>query len=208
MGLNLLINKVFNWVSAIHKENSMKKILIIILALVLITGCTNNINNSDVPEKENVHETQNDETKETQNNEKPQDKVVMAPDFELKSMDDSVIKLSEMKDKNVILNFWYTGCGFCVLEMPDLQKLQDTYKDDLLILAVNVGENKEQIQAFMDENNLSFTVLLDEDMDVANIYGIRSFPTTIAVNKKGEVIGGYVGMLTYEQMEQLYGYFE
>ena len=78
----------------------------------------------------------------------------------------------------------------------------------ILILAINVGEKKEQIQSFMDENNLSFTVLLDKDMNVANTYGIRSFPTTIAVNKKGEVIGGYVGMLTYEQMEQLYGFFE
>ena len=49
---------------------------------------------------------------------------------------------------------------------------------------------------------------LDEDMNVANTYGIRSYPTTIAVNKKGEVIGGYIGMLTYEQMEQLYSFFE
>jgi thioredoxin-like negative regulator of GroEL len=60
----------------------------------------------------------------------------------------------------------------------------------------------------MDENNLSFIVLQDEDMLVAYDYGIRSFPTTIAINKKGEVVGGYIGMLTYEQMEQLYGLFE
>lgn len=176
----------------------MKKLLIIIVSILLITGCSIN-NQTDVDEKNNAQETQeNVEAKET----------VIAPDFELISMDDSVIKLSDVRDKNVILNFWYTGCTFCVIEMPDLQKLQDTYTDDLLILAVNVGEKKEQIKEFMDENNLSFTVLLDEDMDVANIYGIRSFPTTIAVNKKGEVIGGYIGMLSYEQMEQLYGFFE
>lgn len=182
----------------------MKKILIIIIALALITGCT--VNNNTVPENENVKETQNNETQNDEN--QATKEPVIAPDFELKSMDDSVIKLSDMRDKNVILNFWYTGCTFCVMEMPDLQKLQDTYQDDILILAINVGEKKEQIQSFMDENNLSFTVLLDKDMNVANTYGIRSFPTTIAVNKKGEVIGGYVGMLTYEQMEQLYGFFE
>mgnify|MGYP000853089712 CR=1 FL=1 len=185
----------------------MKKVLILIISLALITGCSVN-NNTDVPDNENVQETQNNETEEAQNEAQEQKEPVIAPDFELKSMDDSLIKLSGMRDKNVILNFWYTGCKFCVIEMPDLQKLQDTYTDDLLILAVNVGEKKEQVQTFMDENNLSFTVLLDEDMDVANTYGIRSFPTTIAVNKKGEVIGGYIGMLTYEQMEQLYGFFE
>jgi len=181
----------------------MKKILIIILSIALITGCTNN--SADIRENE-VQEAVN-ETQET-NDEAKANEPVMAPDFELEAMDGSIIKLSETRDKNVIINFWYTGCQFCVVEMPDLQKLQDTYQDDLLLLAINVGESKEKVEEFLDENNLSFTVLLDEDMNVAYDYGIRSFPTTIAVNKKGEVIGGYIGMLTYEQMEQLYGFFE
>ena len=192
----------------------MKKILIIILSIVLttvmMTACTNDAD--EVPEneiQEAIDENQVNNNESEKNNDETQDKEpVMAPDFELKSIDGSLIKLSENRDKNVLLNFWYTGCGFCVTEMPDLQKLQDTYPDDLLLLAINVGENKDEIEAFMDENKLSFTVLLDEDMLVAYDYGIRSFPTTIAVNKKGEVAGGYIGMLTYEQMEQLYGFFE
>lgn len=192
----------------------MKKILIIILSIVLatvmMTACTNDAD--EVPENEiqdAIDENQVNNNESEKNNDETQDKEpVMAPDFELKSIDGSLIKLSENRDKNVLLNFWYTGCGFCVTEMPDLQKLQDTYPDDLLLLAINVGENKDEIEAFMDENKLSFTVLLDEDMLVAYDYGIRSFPTTIAVNKKGEVAGGYIGMLTYDQMEQLYGFFE
>ena len=192
----------------------MKKILIIILSIVLatvmMTACTNDAD--EVPEneiQEAIDENQVNNNESEKNNDETQDKEpVMAPDFELKSIDGSLIKLSENRDKNLLLNFWYTGCGFCVTEMPDLQKLQDTYPDDLLLLAINVGENKDEIEAFMDENKLSFTVLLDEDMLVAYDYGIRSFPTTIAVNKKGEVAGGYIGMLTYEQMEQLYGFFE
>ncbi|MDD4437577.1 MAG: TlpA disulfide reductase family protein [Tissierellia bacterium] len=182
----------------------MKKILIIILSIALIAGCTNNpaeIPDNDVQEAIDEAQETNDETKNTK-------EPVIAPDFELTSMEGSVIKLSETRDKNVILNFWYTGCVFCVTEMPDLQKLQETYPDDLLLLAINVGESKEVIEDFMDENNLSFTVLQDEDMLVAYDYGIRSFPTTIAINKKGEVVSGYIGMLTYEQMEQLYGLFE
>lgn len=190
----------------------MKKILIIIISIALIVGCTNNL--ADVPENDvqeainDEHETENNETEETNDETQDTKEPVIVPDFELESMDGSIIKLSETRDKNVILNFWYTGCVFCVTEMPDLQKLQDTYKDDLLLLAINVGESKEEIKAFMEENDLSFTVLLDEDMNVAYDYGIRSFPTTIAVNKKGEVVSGYVGMLNYEQMEQLYGFFE
>lgn len=179
----------------------MKKLIFIIAIIVLlVTGCSEN-KKSTPPANNETNEQQS-----TENQDKKE--AVLAPDFELESLDGTTIKLSELRDKNVIVNFWATWCSFCVIEMPDLQKLQDTYKDDLLVLTVNVGESKEVVQEFMKENNLSLTVALDEKMDVANTYGIRSYPTTIAINKNGEVISGYVGMLKYEQMEQLYSFFE
>lgn len=197
----------------------MKKISIIIISIALLTGCSLYseeapvIPGKDIGQESEIEESQGNGNEDTENNENNENngqekESVMAPDFELEALDGSTIRLSETRDKNVILNFWYTGCSFCVAEMPDLQKLQDTYQGELLLLAINVGEEREEIQEFMDENQLTFTVLLDEKMDLTYDYGIRSFPTTIAVNKKGEVIAGYVGMLTYEQMEELYGFFE
>lgn len=177
----------------------MRKLLLITaLIAVLTVGCSN----------ENIVEPPEEQAE--QKTETPQDtnKTVIAPDFELESLDGSTVKLSELRDKNVILNFWATWCGYCVIEMPDLQKLKEAHTDDLLVLTVNVGESKEVVQKFMEENNLDLEVVLDEKMNVANTYGIRSYPTTIAINKKGEAISGYVGMLTYEQMEQLYSFFE
>lgn len=178
----------------------MKRLIIMIALIALFaTGCANK-NDIVVPPEEN--------TSEEANYEQSNSDAVIAPDFELETLDGSTIKLSEMRDKNVIINFWATWCGYCVIEMPDLQKLQEAHKDDLLVLTVNVGESKEVVQKFMEENNLDLTVVLDEKMNVANTYGIRSYPTTIAVNKKGEAVSGYVGMLTYEQMEQINSYFE
>lgn len=177
----------------------MKKIMILALIIALIvSGCSEK---KETPEKPTTNT-------EEQVNQQTSEDAIIAPDFELETLDGKTIKLSEMRDKNVILNFWATWCGYCVLEMPDLQKLQEKYKDDLLILTVNVGESKEVVQKFMEENNLNLAVVLDKDMAVSNNYGIRSYPTTIAVNKKGEAVRGYVGMLTYEQMELLYEYFE
>lgn len=178
----------------------MKRLIVMIAIIALFaTGCAEK-NEIVVPPEESISEEANYEQSNSD--------AVTAPDFELQSLDGNTIKLSEMRDKNVILNFWATWCGYCVIEMPDLQKLQEAHKDDLLVLTVNVGESKEDVQKFMKENNLNLTVVLDEKMNVANTYGIRSYPTTIAVNKKGEAVSGYVGMLTYEQMEQLYSYFE
>lgn len=193
----------------------MKKIIILLILLTLLAvGCTNtkdiketNDANTSNQSPENQATEKNEENEENEESEIKE--AIIAPDFELQSMDGTMIKLSDLRDKNVIINFWATWCGFCVKEMPDLQKLQETYKDDdLLILAVNVGETKEEVQKFIDENQLNLTVLLDKDNSVSNIYGLTSFPSTLAINKKGEVITGYVGMLTYEQMEMLYGYFE
>jgi thiol-disulfide isomerase/thioredoxin len=187
----------------------MKKFLLLIaLILLLTTACVNKYFVAP-PEQERINsESKNAETNNESNYEQSKHDAIIAPDFELETLDGGKIRLSDMRDKYVMINFWATWCGFCVVEMPDLQKLQEKYQDDLLILAVNVGESKEDVQAFMDKNNLNLTVVLDEKMNVANTYGIRSYPTTISVNKKGEAIRGYVGMLTYEQMEQLYSFFE
>lgn len=178
----------------------MKKIILFLIIAFILTSCSNTI---VIPGNEDNNNTAN--VDELEKNEK---ESLIAPDFELKSLDGNVVKLSELRDKNVILNFWATWCGFCIVEMPDLEKLQEAHTDDLLVLTVNVGESKEVVRKFVEENNLNLAVVLDEEMKVANNYGVRSFPTSIAINKKGEAIGGYVGMLTYEQMEQLYRYFE
>ncbi len=175
-----------------------KLILLTALIALLATGCTKFI----IEPPANSEESQAPPVEETTKKD-----PVMAPDFELPALDGSTIKLSELRDKKVLLNFWATWCGFCVIEMPDLQKLQESH-DDLLVLTVNVGESKETVQKFMEENNLNLTVVLDEKMNIANTYGVRSYPTTIAVNHKGEAVRGYVGMLTYEQMEQLYSLIE
>lgn len=175
----------------------MKRILILAIILAVLTaGC------AEKPQAAPEKPTEQQEQSQSAN-------AIIAPDFELEMLDGTTLKLHDLRDKNVILNFWATWCGFCVIEMPDLEKLQEKYKDeDLLVLAINVGESKEDVAKFVAENNLDLTVVLDKNMAVSNNYGIRSFPTTIAVNKKGEAVRGYVGMLTYEQMELLYDYFD
>lgn len=187
----------------------MKKILFMLIFITLLTvGCSNNKDINKINNPETEQENQTNETPQESELDKEKEAII-APDFELESMDGTMIKLSDLRDKNVIINFWATWCDYCVEEMPDLQKLQETYKDkDLLILAVNVGETKEKVQTFIEDHELKLTVLLDKDSSIANNYGLSSFPSTLAVSKKGEVVVGHTGMLTYEQMELLYGYFQ
>ena len=72
-----------------------------------------------------------------------------APDFTLVSLNGKEVSLSNFRGKFVLVNFWATWCGFCDMEMPDLQKFSNE-NDDIVVLAVNVMEEKNIVQEYID----------------------------------------------------------
>jgi thiol-disulfide isomerase/thioredoxin len=83
--------------------------------------------------------------------------VQQAPNFTLQDLKGNTVSLSDFHGKNIYLNFWASWCGPCKMEMPDLEKIYQKYKDkDLVVLAVNIAENKETVEAFIKANNFSF----------------------------------------------------
>jgi peroxiredoxin len=128
-----------------------------------------------------------------------------APDFELMDLDGNMVKLSDLKCKNLIINFWATWCPYCIQEMPDLQKLHDKYKDDnFTVIAINVREKGSKAKEYLEENNIEIPVLLDIEGTASSVYGANSIPLSVAVNKDGIIVTGRLGMMTYDQMESMY----
>lgn len=125
-----------------------------------------------------------------------------APDFRFTLADDSTMHLSDLQGKKVLLNFWATWCGPCKAEMPDMQALQATYPDDLVVLAVNQQETVEQIVPFAEDLGLTFTLIADEDGTIGDAYAARGLPTTYFINRDGTVHSLHAGLLTREMMEQ------
>jgi thiol-disulfide isomerase/thioredoxin len=120
-------------------------------------------------------------------------------------LDGNIVRLADLKGKNILVNFWATWCPFCVDEMPDLQLLYEKYKDDdFIVLAINVQESKEKAAGYLEEAGIDLPVLLDKDSRIAALYGATSIPLTIAVNKDGVAVTGYRGKLTLDQMETMY----
>ena len=207
-------------------KNSLKILimLLIVFSMIFVSGCSdsnsntyedkNNSASQDAgTENEDANtqvegeantETDNKANTETDTNTEAENEPVIPPDFELEDLEGNKVKLSSLKGKKVILNFWATWCGFCVKEMPDLEKLQATYKDDLVVVYVNVGETKEKAQEFVDNNGLTGLVLLDMDSAVAGTYGIEGFPTTFGINADGTAQNYYVGAMEYDLMEAMY----
>jgi thiol-disulfide isomerase/thioredoxin len=128
--------------------------------------------------------------------------VQSAPNFTLTNLDSETVSLSDFKGKNVYLNFWASWCGPCKLEMPDLEKISQEYQDkDLVVLAVNVGENQNKVQAFMDANEFSFPVLLDPQGKAAKTYKVSSIPVSIFINEEGIIVNKKIGLMTHSQMK-------
>ncbi len=106
--------------------------------------------------------------------------------FSLKSLDGSIVSLDGLKDKIVVINFWGIWCGWCVLELPDFQKLHEKYRPnpDVVILTINNDTNPDNVPSWMKTRGYDFTVLMDDGY-VSDKAKIRAFPTTWFLDRKG-----------------------
>lgn len=129
-------------------------------------------------------------------------KNIAAPNFTLTTTDGKTLSLSDFKGKNVYLNFWATWCPPCKLEMPEIEKLYKETKDsDLVILTVNLGEDKNTVTNFIKNKNYNFITLLDSNQKVADLYNVVSIPTSYFIDKNGNLVSGIKGPLLLPQMK-------
>ncbi|MEY8349467.1 redoxin domain-containing protein [Bacillus cereus] len=130
-----------------------------------------------------------------------------APNFELAKLDGTKVKLSDLKGKKVILNFWATWCGPCKQEMPDMEAFYKKHKTDVEILAVNYtaseGANgEEKVKKFAEEKGITFPILLDKDITVTTTYKVITIPTSYFVDTKGVIQDKFIGPMTQKEMEK------
>jgi thiol-disulfide isomerase/thioredoxin len=111
-----------------------------------------------------------------------------APDFVLDSSTGKPIKLSGLKGQVVMINFWATWCGPCRQEMPLLESIYKQYKDKgFTLLGVNVEPDPKLANDWLKKTPVSFPVLYDVKSDVSNLYKVAGMPSTVFVDKKGNV---------------------
>ena len=111
-----------------------------------------------------------------------------APDFTLKSDSGANLKLSELRGEVVLINFWASWCGPCRQEMPLLSELHDKYKDmGFTVLGVNVEENSAPARKLLRDMPVSFPVLFDHDSTVSKQYDVIAMPSTILVDRDGNM---------------------
>jgi peroxiredoxin len=111
-----------------------------------------------------------------------------APDFALKSLAGSNLRLSELRGEVVLLNFWATWCGPCRQEMPELNQIYKEYHNvGLEVLGVNIDDVADSASQMTRSLNVTFPVLFDESKAVSRLYRVDTMPITFIVGRDGTV---------------------
>ncbi|MBI4954472.1 MAG: TlpA family protein disulfide reductase [Myxococcales bacterium] len=115
------------------------------------------------------------------------------PDFSLKALDGSTVRLSDYAGKKVVLlDFWATTCDPCLQEMPELVKLYKKYKDrgfEILAISADGPDSLAQVTATVHDKGMTFPVLLDEETSVLPRYNPkRDLPCTVVVDRAGSIV--------------------
>jgi len=116
-----------------------------------------------------------------------------AADFALRDLNGKLVRLSDLRGKILVLDFWATWCGPCRDEMPDLEELHKT-NQSVVLLGVDVGEDETVVKQFVSENHITFPILLGGQDHMIDDYGAHQYPTTVVIDKNGAIrsyITGY-----------------
>lgn len=127
------------------------------------------------------------------------------PQATLSGVDGATLGIPEStRGKVVVLHFWQIGCSSCKLEMPAMDTLYKQYRGKgLEILAVNVGQKRENVRAFAAELGVSYRLLIDPDEKASRLFGVTDVPRTYIVDRKGIVRYRILGGVTSEMLRKL-----
>jgi cytochrome c biogenesis protein CcmG/thiol:disulfide interchange protein DsbE len=106
------------------------------------------------------------------------------PTFSLTSLDGKIINSESLKGKVVMINFWSTTCGPCILEMPQLNQLKKDYKD--IVFLAPAPEDSAKIKRFLSRHSFDF-VILPDSKKLFEEWGIDSYPKNFFVDQNGIV---------------------
>lgn len=129
-----------------------------------------------------------------------------APDFTVLDNNGEKLKLSDIKGKPVVVNFWASWCPPCKNEMPDFEKAYQKYGNDISFMIVNMTDGQretvEKAKSHIEENGYTFPVYYDYEMSAAYAYQVNSIPATYFVDKDGNLVTYAAGMISLPLIEK------
>jgi thiol-disulfide isomerase/thioredoxin len=127
----------------------------------------------------------------------------VAPDFSLESLDGKTMRLSDLRGKAVLLNFWATWCGPCKIEMPWFVDLQNQYgSQGLQIVGVAMDDaSKEDIGKFAKDMGVNYPILIGKESVGDQYGGVPALPESFLIGRDGKVVDKIIGLRGKAEIE-------
>jgi thiol-disulfide isomerase/thioredoxin len=123
-------------------------------------------------------------------------------DFTVTDLDGRTISSADLRGKVVLVNFWATWCPPCRAEIPDLIKLQEKYRDKLVVLGISEDEvPADEVKAFVVAQKMNYPVVMTSPALAKIFRGVSALPTTFVIGRDGKLEQRHTGMLNAEQTE-------
>ena len=126
-----------------------------------------------------------------------------APEFTVNSLKNIPVKLSELKGKVVLLNFWATWCPPCKEEIPSMMKLNSMMAGkpfQMLAVSIDAG-GAPDVESYFKESGNSLPAFVDPESKLAELYGVTGVPETFVIDRQGIIVKKVIGPLAWDSPE-------
>ena len=109
---------------------------------------------------------------------------------------DQTINLADLRGTPLVINFFFSDCPPCLQELPLIERVAKSTRSDVRFVGIDHGEARSKGQSIADRFGLDYTLLSDETASYAPQVGALAFPTTLFVDRQGQIVGRHLGAMT------------
>lgn len=126
------------------------------------------------------------------------------PEISALDLEDKQHRLSDYLGRVLVLNFWSSGCGPCIAEMPHMDSLFRQYREDgLTVLGINQGEEPQEVEAAIRRLGVSYPIAIDQLGISAKRYRVKAVPATFVLDRGGMLRKKVLGEISRESLEAM-----
>lgn len=121
----------------------------------------------------------------------------LAPDFSLRDIKGDLYDLSDHHGEIIVINFWATWCGPCLVELPHLDAIDKNYEDkgvDVVVISVDAARAMSKAKSYIKARKYGFTALFDTDTSVVSQYNpTKTLPFTLILDRELRIVHTHTG---------------